>query len=117
MAKNAIIYALFIALLFMSGLAYINRGAADKIEVDSLKYALKNEQANSKEIEWVLKLTRDTLELAYLVANNAKIDVTKAKIESHKWRKKYETIVFQPLTDSLRERLLSDLYHSYKDFR
>lgn len=117
MAKNILICTLFIALLFMSGLAYINRGAADKVELDSLKHALATEQAKAKALEQAIKLTRDTLELAYLVANNARIDVTKAKHESQKWRKQYETVLFQPLNDSLRERLLSELYPSYKDFR
>jgi len=105
MAKNVIICILFIALLIVSGLAYINRGAADKVEVDSLRYALKSEQAKGKELENKISNARDSVELMTTIAMNFKTDTRKAEIEVKEITKKHEhekaNFIVYP-TDSVR---------------
>jgi len=112
MAKNIVLCLLFIAVIILAGVAFVNRHSANESRqrAELARREIKAILAKRDSLEAAIKLTRDTLELAYLVANNARIDVNKAKFESQKWRQQYESIRFKPYTDSQRDSVWTALY-------
>jgi len=88
-----------------------------KRETNELKFGMKQREAEIKERDRKIRLTRDTLELVYQVMTNAQIESRKAHMLVEKQSKEHEKIIFVPIAnDSLRDVALSKLYTSYRPF-
>lgn len=113
MAKNLIICVLFIALVTLAILGLFQRSQINDHERAIITAEQDKKQAISDRIkaEEALRLTRDTLEKAYLVATNAKRDANKAVYEAQKLRQEHEAFIFKHFdNDTVRLRAWAELY-------
>lgn len=112
MAKNVLIAILFIG--FIGSLAFGLFKASEVSDRDRRIILAEEERKRATEArikaEDALRLTRDTLEKAYLVATNAKRDAAIAHLETQKAKKQYESIHFRAYTDSQRDSVWTALY-------
>lgn len=115
MVKNAIIAALFLAFIAVSIYGLFQRSQVD----DRTRAAILAEQEKIEAQEALdsatahLKLVRDSLELAYVVASNARIDANKALYEGQKLKKQVDSFILTEFkTDRQRDSVLRVLYPS-----
>lgn len=116
MAKNLLLCILFLIAVGEGGYIILNLSNVPYETSDILKSELKAIQRERDSLEVRLEQVRDTLERAYIVANNARIDTRKAEYESQRWRKQYEKVLFVDFAnDSVRSAEIAKLYNSYKN--
>lgn len=113
--KNIAICVLFVALVVAILFSLFKSSESNDRQREVVRAELERDQARAAESEALasLKQVRDSLEIAYTVASNARIDVTRAKIETEKARKQLKEVVFIHYRgDKERDSVLRALYPS-----
>lgn len=115
MAKNILICVLFLAFVAALVFAFITASQGNDLQ-EVVKVATRErDEARAAEIKALdaLKMTRDTLELAYQVAVNAKRDREIANYATQKAEEELKRMVFKAFqTDKERDSVLLALYPS-----
>lgn len=113
---KAISLIIFLALLGLGALFVLHMEVVKK---DQLKQAeinfLRKRNAEEKDsLETVIKITQDSLEIAFNTIRQASIEREKAHAETQRLIKRYEKIIFISYdNDSARLKAIQQLYKSY----
>jgi len=104
---------IFLALLGLGGLfvIFMETSKKDQLKQAEINFLRKRNAEEKDSLETVIKITQDSLEIAFNTIRQASAEREKAHAETQRLIKRYEKIIYVRFAnDSARVRAIADLY-------
>lgn len=106
--------SLIVSILVLLGVLFLEFKDRERLQQSIIDGLRKQNKKESDSLNQILKVTKDSLVIAFETIKQARIEREESHLRTQKTIKDLQRIVFIQHTDSSRNKALKDLYPTFK---